>query len=97
MRTPPNLKKRVRLGTVLNRALAQWEEQDMRRGMVHPTTAASTDTSEALAERSASKAGPAALAVLLGVFILFGAGFAGPTVIHDAAHDARHGFALPCH
>lgn len=69
----------------------------MRRGMVHSTTAASTDTLEALAVRSASKALPVALAALLGVFILYGVGIAGPTVIHDAAHDARHGAAFPCH
>ncbi len=69
----------------------------MRRGMVHSTTAAATDTSEALAVRSASKAWRVALAALLGIFILYGVGFAGPTVIHNAAHDARHGFAFPCH
>ncbi len=69
----------------------------MRRGMVHTTTAASTNTSETLAVRSASKAWPVALAALLGIFILYGVGFAGPTVIHNTAHDARHGFAFPCH
>lgn len=36
-------------------------------------------------------------AILLGVFIVFGIGFAGPEVIHNAAHDLRHGFAFPCH
>lgn len=40
---------------------------------------------------------PALLAALLGVFILWGAGFAGPGVIHNAAHDARHAHAFPCH
>ncbi|MBV9151878.1 MAG: CbtB-domain containing protein, partial [Alphaproteobacteria bacterium] len=23
--------------------------------------------------------------------------FAGPTTIHNAAHDVRHAFAFPCH
>ncbi len=36
-------------------------------------------------------------AMLLGVFILFGVGFAGPSLIHGAAHDSRHSFAFPCH
>ena len=38
-----------------------------------------------------------ASAILLGVLILFGVGFAGPEVIHNAAHDLRHGLAFPCH
>jgi cobalt transporter subunit CbtB len=36
-------------------------------------------------------------AVLLGVFLIFGAGFAGSEVLHNAAHDVRHGMAFPCH
>lgn len=36
-------------------------------------------------------------AILLGVFIVFGLGFAGPEVIHNAAHDLRHGLVFPCH
>lgn len=40
---------------------------------------------------------PAALAALLGVFLLFGVGFAHPEAIHNAAHDSRHAFAFPCH
>ena len=30
---------------------------------------------------------PAVVAILLGVFVLFGVGFAGPSTIHNAAHD----------
>lgn len=41
--------------------------------------------------------GPAVAAILLGVFVLFGVALAGPDVIHNAAHDARHAFAFPCH
>jgi cobalt transporter subunit CbtB len=40
---------------------------------------------------------PAVVAIVLGVFVLFGVGFAGPSVIHNAAHDSRHSFAFPCH
>ncbi|MGH6933963.1 MAG: CbtB domain-containing protein [Dongiaceae bacterium] len=39
----------------------------------------------------------AVLAATLGVFILFGVGFAGPPVLHSAAHDTRHAIAFPCH
>ena len=42
-------------------------------------------------------AGPAVVAILLGAFVLFGVGFAGPSVLHNAAHDSRHSFAFPCH
>lgn len=40
---------------------------------------------------------PAVAAVLLGVFVVAGVGFAGPAAIHNAAHDSRHAFAFPCH
>jgi cobalt transporter subunit CbtB len=40
---------------------------------------------------------PAVLAILLGAFLVFGVGFASPMAIHNAAHDARHAFAFPCH
>ena len=41
--------------------------------------------------------GPAVGAMLLGAVIIFSAGFAGPQIIHDAAHDSRHALAFPCH
>lgn len=37
------------------------------------------------------------LAVLFGVFLIFGAALAQPNAIHNAAHDARHSLAFPCH
>jgi cobalt transporter subunit CbtB len=40
---------------------------------------------------------PAVLAILLGAILVYGVGFAGPMAIHNAAHDARHAFAFPCH
>lgn len=38
-----------------------------------------------------------ALAALLGVGLIFVAGFANSATIHDAAHDQRHAIAFPCH
>lgn len=46
---------------------------------------------------AAERAVPAALALLFGVFLLFGTGFAHPDVVHNAAHDTRHAFSFPCH
>ncbi len=40
---------------------------------------------------------PAIMAIVLGIFILYGVGFAQPQLLHDAAHDTRHAFAFPCH
>ena len=39
----------------------------------------------------------AGVAIALGVIVVFGTGFAGPEILHNAAHDVRHGFAFPCH
>ena len=36
-------------------------------------------------------------AALIGVFLVFGAGFANSAALHDAAHDSRHSIAFPCH
>ena len=39
----------------------------------------------------------AVLGALFGLFLIFGVGFAHSGTIHNAAHDARHSFAFPCH
>ena len=36
-------------------------------------------------------------AAILGMTMLYGVGFASMDVAHNAAHDARHAFAFPCH
>jgi cobalt transporter subunit CbtB len=36
-------------------------------------------------------------AFALGVLLFLGAGFAAPSALHNATHDTRHAFALPCH
>ena len=41
--------------------------------------------------------GPALAAILLGVFLVLGTGFAHSNTIHNAAHDSRHSLAFPCH
>jgi cobalt transporter subunit CbtB len=36
-------------------------------------------------------------ALLLGAFVIFMVGFAGASVLHEAAHHTRHSIAFPCH
>lgn len=36
-------------------------------------------------------------AVLMGLGLLFVAGFAEGAALHDIAHDQRHAIAFPCH
>jgi cobalt transporter subunit CbtB len=36
-------------------------------------------------------------AIMLGSFIFFGIGFAPMAEVHNATHDTRHSFAMPCH
>lgn len=39
----------------------------------------------------------AVMGAIFGLFLIFGVGFAQPDALHNAAHDARHSFAFPCH
>ncbi|WP_082546776.1 MULTISPECIES: CbtB domain-containing protein [Rhizobium/Agrobacterium group] len=39
----------------------------------------------------------AVLALLIGGFLVFGAGLANSAVLHDTAHDVRHSYGFPCH
>lgn len=41
--------------------------------------------------------GGAVAALLAGVFVVFVAGFAGASALHEAAHNTRHSLAFPCH
>ena len=54
-------------------------------------------TSAPAAVRSAAALAAPMAALLLGAFLLLGAGFAPIAIAHNAAHDARHSFAFPCH
>jgi cobalt transporter subunit CbtB len=40
---------------------------------------------------------PALLALVLGLVVVWGAGFANSAALHNATHDTRHAFGLPCH
>jgi cobalt transporter subunit CbtB len=40
---------------------------------------------------------PALLAAFIGVFLIWGVGFAEMSAVHNAAHDTRHSNAFPCH
>lgn len=56
------------------------------------TTAPVVSTTERSEARRA-----ASVALLLGLGLVLLMGFAGPQVIHNAAHDTRHTLAFPCH
>jgi cobalt transporter subunit CbtB len=59
-------------------------------------TAAQSGTGTKSSARSAALAAALMLAVFGGVFV-YGIGFAGADVLHNAAHDARHANNFPCH
>ncbi|MBI1985814.1 MAG: CbtB-domain containing protein [Rhodospirillales bacterium] len=61
--------------------------------MVTTNTPLENRAAAAEAERFA----PAILAIVFGAFLVLGAGFAHSTTLHNAAHDARHALAFPCH
>jgi cobalt transporter subunit CbtB len=44
-----------------------------------------------------ARAASATAAIVLGALLLLGTGFAHSNLLHDAAHDTRHGFTFPCH
>ncbi|MCM2504032.1 CbtB-domain containing protein [Aureimonas altamirensis] len=46
---------------------------------------------------SSGRIATALFALVLGVFFVYGAGFASADALHDTAHDARHAMGLPCH
>lgn len=39
----------------------------------------------------------AAFGSVVGLFLIYGVGFAHPETIHNAAHDTRHAASFPCH
>ena len=55
-----------------------------------------TQTEAKLNTRAAALAAALIVALFGGVFI-YGIGFAGADVLHNAAHDARHANNFPCH
>ena len=63
---------------------------------LHPLPSAAADPIKTRIEREETLVA-AVFAALLGFFILYGVGFATIPALHNAAHDARHSFAFPCH
>ncbi len=63
------------------------------------SNSASAATRQMIETWSAGRAAirPALFAAVFGFAILYVVGFAQPAMIHDAAHDARHATAFPCH
>lgn len=57
----------------------------------------SSPASSTLSAAISVRALPALGAVLLGLFLFLGAGFAAPSVLHNSTHDTRHALGLPCH
>ena len=55
-----------------------------------------TTTGVAAADQATAKL-PAVMALIIGVFMVFGTGLANSSTLHDAAHDVRHAFSFPCH
>ena len=60
-------------------------------------TRALSATAGVIEELDTGRVGAAIFAALLGLFIVFGSGLAQPNLLHNAAHDSRHGFSFPCH
>ena len=59
-----------------------------------------TNTTATSSSRSLSRSETltaALVAMLLGSFLVYGAGFANANALHEAAHDSRHAFSFPCH
>jgi cobalt transporter subunit CbtB len=48
-------------------------------------------------ERTKDRILPSMLACMLGLLLLYAAGFAQIPQIHNAAHDTRHSAGFPCH
>ena len=55
-----------------------------------------TTTEVAAADQATAKL-PVVMALIIGVFMVFGTGLANSSTLHDAAHDVRHAFSFPCH
>lgn len=56
-----------------------------------------TQTKVMPAHVSASKALPALFATVLGLALVFAAGFAETKTLHSTTHDTRHATGFPCH
>ena len=60
-------------------------------------TTATANFHTKIISKTVSKSIQLTSALLLGVVILYGAGFAQTSAAHNAAHDMRHSQGFPCH
>lgn len=68
--------------------------------MSYKNSAGSASSAISIAGQSGSfsaRQRAAAMALMLGILVVFIAGFAYPEILHNAAHDARHASGFPCH
>lgn len=56
-----------------------------------------TVSSQVSAALAPARIAPILSALLLGVVVIAGAGFASVPALHNAAHDQRHSIGFPCH
>ncbi len=63
--------------------------------MLDQNTESSLSSGIALGTQQRMAAG--AIALIFGVFLIFGTGFAHSNTLHNAAHDTRHAVGFPCH
>lgn len=57
-----------------------------------------SETNATLASsQSGTRFMPVLAAAILGIGLLFAAGFANSEILHNAAHDSRHAASFPCH
>ena len=61
------------------------------------STIARIATATATDERLEAKRLGALFAIIFGVFLIWGTGYANAGLLHNAAHDARHAIGFPCH
>jgi cobalt transporter subunit CbtB len=57
----------------------------------------SSSATPILSSGISARVAPALLAIVFGLVLFVGAGFASPDFLHIATHDARHALGLPCH
>lgn len=60
-------------------------------------TATTQPASEALASEDGKRRLSAILVLAFGAFLVWGAAYANPITLHNAAHDVRHATGFPCH
>lgn len=54
-------------------------------------------TSTSAVSTTISKPIQIAAAIILGIVIIYAAGFVNTSIAHNAAHDTRHSQGFPCH